>query len=58
MIDDVRELRHTVGEAQLAVLIVEEARIRKPRANHALIAFNDVPRIIEAHVGNDQELVQ
>ncbi len=48
---------HAVGELCLLVGLEEKACVGQPRADHALIARDDVLRVGKAHVRNDQELV-
>jgi uncharacterized Rossmann fold enzyme len=45
-------------EAVLAVLVVEEAGVRQTWAHDALVAADDRGRVVDLHVGDDQEAVQ
>src|SRR5262249_42692189 len=55
VVDDLAEERYALFEARLAVLVEEEARILQARAHHALVAADDVARIGDLHVRDDQE---
>ncbi len=55
VIDDLLEQRNSLLQGLLAVLVIEEAGILQPRPHHALVAVDDVARIGELHVGDDEE---
>ena len=57
VIDHACELRHALFQPLLAVLLVEKARILQARPDHALVAFDDILRVGEAHVADDEEFV-
>ena len=55
---DILELRQPVFEPRLQIGLVEELRIRQPRADHALIAGDDrLAAVGRLDVGNEDELV-
>ena len=55
---DVLELRQPVFEPRLQVRLVEELRIRQPRADDALVAGDDgLAAVLGLDVGDEQELV-
>jgi hypothetical protein len=56
VIDDLGEQRYAFLQPLLAVLVVEEARVLEPRPHHALVAADDVARIGDLHVRDDEEL--
>ena len=55
---DVVELRQPVLEPGLEIRLVEEFRIRQPRADHALVAaYNGLAAVVGFDVGGEDELV-
>ena len=56
VIDHPCEVRHARFQPDLAVLVVEEARVLEARPHHALVAADDMARIGHPHVRHDQEL--
>src|SRR5690606_38997140 len=55
VIDAARQLRYALGKRYTAVGFKEEARVCKPRADDALVAFNNVAWISDAHIADDQK---
>ena len=58
VIDDGTQLLDARRQRGLAVGFEEELRIRQARAHHALVAFDNVHRIVGVHVADDQEAVR
>jgi hypothetical protein len=58
VIDDVGQLVEARGQRRLAVLVEEEAGVGQARTHDAGVAADDVLRIVDLHVGDDQELVE
>ena len=58
MVHDVRQLRYACLKPDFAILVVEEARVLQARTNHALVAADDMPRVVDDHVGDDEEARQ
>ncbi|MCY1312691.1 hypothetical protein D9M70_631350 [compost metagenome] len=58
VVDDGSELFDARGQRRLAVGFEEELRIRQAGTHHALVAFDDVHRIVGVHVAYDQEAVR
>ena len=58
VIDHLGQLRHTVGQRLLAVLVEEEFGVGQARAHHALVALDDGAGIVRGDVADDQELVR
>ncbi|KFB74250.1 MAG: hypothetical protein AW09_000469 [Candidatus Accumulibacter phosphatis] len=58
MIDHRAQRGDAGGKAVLAVLVVEEAGVREAGADDALVAPDDVGRVTDLHVGDDQEFVE
>ena len=58
MIDHARELRHARLQAQLPILVVEEARILEPRPHDALVPGDDMARVGDRHVRDDEKARQ
>ena len=57
MVHHLAQPRNPRFQAFLAVLVVEKPRIVQPRPHHALVAADDVRRIGDLHVADDQEVV-
>src|SRR6185437_3215980 len=57
VIDDAAQALDTRRERLPAVLVVEEFRVSKPRAQHALVAADDRRRILARDVAHEQEAV-
>jgi hypothetical protein len=58
VIDHGSEALDAVDEPGLAILIVEELRIRQPRPQHTLVAGDDVPRIAGLEIADDQKAIE
>ena len=58
VVDDSAQLLDARGQRRLAVGVEEELRVGQARADHALVAFDDVHRIGRVHVAHDQEAVR
>ena len=57
VVDHLGQLRQPRGQRLAPILVEEELGIGQARAHHALVAVDDAGRIVDAHVGDDQELV-
>ena len=55
MINDIGQTGEAVAEFLLLVLFEKEFCIRQTRAHDALIAFNNVARIVSGDVGDNQK---
>lgn len=58
MIDDGAELFDPAGQRYFLVGLEEEARIGQARPDDPLVAFDDVGRVGQGHVADDQETVR
>jgi len=55
VIDDAGKSRNARLQPRLAVLVVEELRVREPRPQHALVAVDDLPGLFRLDIGDKQE---
>src|SRR6266853_333959 len=55
---DFRQLRNARLEADFPILVEEEPRILEPGPDDPLVAADDRARVVDAHIGDDEEFRQ